>query len=633
MSTGDGSGFSGGGDGGCVSGAVGVNVAGVQEAANDGGVLAPPPWQRVHTTRAMRRRIDGRSEARRARRLVDRFGRDNTGWGLPEPGCVTFATFNSGKVLTQKGDHGERASWLPFTAALPSMAYGLICGLTEVGLKGIVALGIPARIVPDYSFHYNGEGANAALIVSNRFASNRLSTARLFRDDPDVRSDYKNAVAVHITEGALNLVCICIYINPATSTDASAVGPPPPPGAGGAAAATGQRIWIAALKYLHRVVAAVRNGEYGAEAQSGHIVVMGDLNVRMGPDARGFIEGWRSEETREPAYLYRPEGLADFCAQFELRPVNDFSGRAGWTNITARGRSVVDYIIMDDALRSHLREVRLIGRQVAQHSADPLVHSANGHQWLEAMAVLPQAPVGEKERRPVGDKPGVKFSKTTRAQRFKYARLYNEEVYRRQLQSGAPLSREELVDLIHECEERAFPEDLVTQQWQKLADDEMWAATHAAKRALDRVAWARGGPEHAVRYAEYRTAEKASKRVLRGRAWEVNQEGRAAVFNKKRTSQKDLWDSIYFQLNGTAPPIQPVAPVRRAADGKLTVDGKQRAAEFRPHFSKLGCAVDPQDPDYNVLRGLRVRAEFERIVTACSAHASFGRLDDPITAA
>ncbi len=135
-----------------------------------------------------------------------------------------------------------------------------------------------------------------------------------------------------------------------------------------------------------------------------------------------------------------------------------------------------------------------------------------------------------------------------------------------------------------------------------------------------------------TRYAEYRAAEEASKRV-RGRAWAVNQEGRAAVFNKKRTQQKDLWDSIYFQLNGTAPPLQPVAPVRRAVDGKLTTDGKQRAAEFQTLFSELGHAVDPQDPKYNVLRGRRVRAEFERIVTACSAHASFGRLDDPITAA
>jgi hypothetical protein len=95
-----------------------------------------------------------------------------------------------------------------------------------LGLKGISALGVPARIVPDYSFHYNGEGANAALIVSNRFASHRLATGRLFRNtntntntntkytcdtvqtrnkllaqwvhrnDTDVRSDYRNAVAV-----------------------------------------------------------------------------------------------------------------------------------------------------------------------------------------------------------------------------------------------------------------------------------------------------------------------------------------------------------------------------------------------------------------------------------------------------
>jgi Reverse transcriptase (RNA-dependent DNA polymerase) len=65
----------------------------------------------------------------------------------------------------------------------------------------------------------------------------------------------------------------------------------------------------------------------------------------------------------------------------------------------------------------------------------------------------------------------------------------------------------------------------------------------------------------------------------------------------------------------------------------LTADGKQRAAEFQSLFSELGHAVDPQDPKYNVLRGRRVRAEFERIVAACSAHASFGGLDDPITAA
>ncbi len=65
----------------------------------------------------------------------------------------------------------------------------------------------------------------------------------------------------------------------------------------------------------------------------------------------------------------------------------------------------------------------------------------------------------------------------------------------------------------------------------------------------------------------------------------------------------------------------------------MTADGKQRAAEFQSLFSELGHAVDPQDPKYNVLRGRRVRAEFERIVAACSAHASFGGLDDPITAA
>jgi hypothetical protein len=129
-----------------------------------------------------------------------------------------------------------------------------------------------------------------------------------------------------------------------------------------------------------------------------------------------------------------------------------------------------------------------------------------------------------------------------------------------------------------------------------------------------------------------RAAEKAAKRVWCKRAWVVNQEGRDAVFNMKRANQKDLWDLIYFQLNGTAPPIQPVAPIRRA-DGTLTTDGKQWAAEFRPHFSKLGRAVDLQDPQYNVLLGTRVRAEYERIVTACSAHASFGRAGRPITAA